>query len=265
MIRVQSLFIEEFRGIHKLSLSPNSQNFAVCGPNGTGKSGVVDALEFAITGAVTRLTGQGTSGITLKVHAPHVDARDKPDQARVILTAFIPSLNKSFTIERRVDAPNEPIITPEDPDILTLVHELTNHPEFALSRREIIKYVLAAPGDRSKEVQALLRLDRVEKVRQSLHSITNGCKTRLKHLDQAQQEAPTQLLRALGIPLLKKDQIIAAANKRRETLGLEALTDLRADTSLKAGLGGAAGPSTRQRISKTQALADHQPGRRGGV
>jgi hypothetical protein len=169
-----------------------------------------------------------------------VDARDKPDQARVILTALIPSLNKSFTIERRVDAPNEPIITPEDPDILAVVHELANHPEFALSRREIIKYVLAAPGDRSKEVQALLRLDRVEKVRQSFHSIANGCKSRLRHLDQAKQEAQAQLLRALGIPLLKKDQIIAAANKRRETLGLEALTGL---AKIQIGIGAQSEPS----------------------
>ncbi|MFZ5863221.1 MAG: AAA family ATPase [Nitrospirota bacterium] len=256
MILVQSLAIEEFRGIHKLSLNPGGKNFAVCGPNGTGKSGVVDALEFAITGAVTRLTGQGTSGITLKSHGPHVDMRDKPNLARVVLTAFIPSINKTVTIERRANAPNEPVISPNDPQVLAIVGELGNHPEFALSRREIIKYVLAAPGDRSKEVQALLRLDRVDKVRQSFQTIANSCKTRLKQVNQTQQDTESHLLRALGIPMLKKDQIIEAVNRRRQVLGLDPLTDLGADTSLKAGLGGVAAPSARQKISKTQALDD---------
>ena len=256
MIRIQALLIEEFRGIHKLTLSPNGQNFAICGPNGTGKSGVVDALEFAVTGTVTRLTGQGTSGITLKTHGPHVDLRDKPDRARVVLTAFVPSLKKTVTIDRRVNAPNDPTISPNEPEIVALVKELANHPEFALSRREIIKYVLAAPGDRSKEVQALLRLDRVEKIRQSFQSINNGCKTRLKQVDQAALDAQTQLLRALGIPSLKKEQILEAVNKRRMTLGLDPLNDLTADTSLKTGLGDGAAPSTRQKLSKQLALAD---------
>src|SRR5437870_13037137 len=97
MIRIESLVIEEFRGILRLKRDLGKKNFAICGPNGTGKSGVVDSLEFALTGSITRLTGQGTSGISVKMHAPHVDRRDSPDKARVILTAFIPSLNKQST------------------------------------------------------------------------------------------------------------------------------------------------------------------------
>ncbi|WP_447600264.1 AAA family ATPase [Nitrospira sp. Nam80] len=255
MIRVVSLVIEEFRGIHKLSLTSSGQNFAICGPNGTGKSGVVDALEFAITGAVTRLTGQGTSGITLKAYGPHVDMRDKPDFARVVLTALIPTINKTVTIERKVSSPNEPSVTPNDPQILALVTELSNHPEFALSRREIIKYVLAAPGDRSKEVQALLRLDRIDKVRQSLQMIVNSCKTRLKQINQSLQDAETNLLRALGIPMLKKEHVIDAVNKRRQVLGLTLLTDLGTNTSVKTGMIRTA-PSIKSNIGKAQALAD---------
>lgn len=113
---------------------------------------------------MTRLTGQGTSGISVKSHAPHVDCK-QPDKARVVLTAFIPSLNKKVVIERRISAANSPRVTPADSDVLEVVAELGKHPEFALSRREIIKYVITPPGERSKEVQALLRLDQIEKVR----------------------------------------------------------------------------------------------------
>jgi len=64
MIRAKTLVIEEFRGIKKLSLDLGGENFAVCGPNGTGKSGIVDALEFALTGNISRLSGAGTGGLS---------------------------------------------------------------------------------------------------------------------------------------------------------------------------------------------------------
>src|SRR5437016_10634571 len=90
MIRIESLVIEEFRGIHRLKLDLGKKNFAVCGPNGTGKSGVVDALEFALTGNISRLSGEGTDNVSVKEHAPHVDSRNALDKARVTITATIP-------------------------------------------------------------------------------------------------------------------------------------------------------------------------------
>src|SRR5260370_713312 len=138
MIQIYSIVIAEFRGIRRLKLDLGNKNFAICGPNGTGKSGVVDALEFALTGSVSRLTGQGTSGINVKTHAAHVDSREQPSKARVVLTASIPSLKKKVVIERRVSNSNTAIISPEDPDVTAVVSELGKHPEFALSRREII-------------------------------------------------------------------------------------------------------------------------------
>jgi predicted ATP-dependent endonuclease of OLD family len=49
MIRIQSVTIEDFRGIRKLPVDFAGRNFVICGPNGSGKSGIVVAIEFAIT------------------------------------------------------------------------------------------------------------------------------------------------------------------------------------------------------------------------
>ena len=81
MIQVESISIREFRGIRDLTLDLKAKNFAVCGPNGTGKSGVVDALEFALTGTVSRLTGKGRGDISLAAHGPHVDRRSTPERS----------------------------------------------------------------------------------------------------------------------------------------------------------------------------------------
>ncbi|EQD50357.1 hypothetical protein B1A_13477 [mine drainage metagenome] len=94
MIRLKTIHIEEFRGVRKLDLDLDAKNFGICGPNGTGKSGVVDAIEFCLTGDITRLSGQGTTGLSVKNHAPHVDQRAHPDRASVTITARNTSLEQ---------------------------------------------------------------------------------------------------------------------------------------------------------------------------
>src|SRR5712692_1916560 len=115
MIKIESIRIQEFRGIRDLTLNLKGKNFAVCGPNGTGKSGVVDALEFALTGSISRLTGEGTDNLSVKDHAPHVDSRSSPAKARVTITATIPKVKKTVTIVRSVAAATSPVISPSDP------------------------------------------------------------------------------------------------------------------------------------------------------
>jgi recombinational DNA repair ATPase RecF len=255
VIRVDSITIKEFRGIRDLTLDFNGKNYAICGPNGTGKSGVVDALEFALTGNVSRLSGEGRGDISIKQHAPHVDRRNDPDKARVTVKVTIPSLSKTATIERSPKTPAVAHVTPSDPAVLDVLRQVEKHPEIVLSRRELIRYVLATPGKRAEEVQALLHLDQVEQVRVGLQKIANNSERQLTPLDTAATQALDNLLRALGIPELTKEKALAAANTQRVILGLPALADLTETMSLKDGMAtpGAARP---QRIPKAQALAD---------
>lgn len=257
MIRITSITIREFRGIRDLTLDFNNKNYAVCGKNGTGKSGVVDAVEFVLTGDVSRLSGEGMGGVSLKNHGPHVDKRSDPSKATVKATIHIPSLNKSATIERNLKNPKAASITPPDADIQAVVQRLEEHPEVVLSRRELIKYVLATPGKRSEEVQALLHLDQVEQTRASLAKISNAC---IKDFEQRKADVANtyeNLTRALGITELTKEKVLEATNQQRAALGLPPLTELTATTSLKDGLD-APIPAKAQPVNKTQANADLQ-------
>src|ERR1700688_2164485 len=102
MIKVLNIEVHEFRGIRTFSIDFKGENFAICGRNGTGKSGIVDALEFGLTGNISRLSGKGTGDISLREHAPHVDSRNRPDKARVKLTVKVPNFDKPVIIERSV-------------------------------------------------------------------------------------------------------------------------------------------------------------------
>ena len=81
MIKLESARIEEMRGIRKLDIDFQQQTFAISGPNGSGKSGVVDAIEFGLTGQISRLTGAGTKTLSISEHGPHVDQVGFPDAA----------------------------------------------------------------------------------------------------------------------------------------------------------------------------------------
>lgn len=255
MIRVEKLSIIEFRGIRDLEIDFRRKNFAICGRNGTGKSGIVDAIEFALTGNISRLAGKGTKEISIKDHAPHVDSRNKPENAKVALTVFIPSLNKTVKIERNVKQPQLPIISDSDPAVSKVLAGMAAHPEFVLSRRELIHYVLSTPGDRAKEVQALLRLDAIETLRATLLKIANASKREIEPLKRERAGAQEALLRALDIGQLQKEKVLDAVNTKRNILGLEPLPELLVTTSLKDGLAAKAA-NLINTVPKVQAVAD---------
>lgn len=255
MIRIENISITEFRGIRDLTIDFKRANFAICGRNGTGKSGIVDAIEFALTGNISRLSGKGTKEISIKDHAPHVDAKNKPETAKVTLTVLIPSLNKVVAIERNVKQPQEPVISDNDPAVLKVLTDIAGHPEFVLSRRELIHYVLSTPGDRAKEVQALLRLDAIGTLRSTLLKIANASKREVEPLKRERLCAQDLLLRALDIGQMQKEKLLEAVNLKRAILGLEPLIDLIATTSIKDGLASkTANPASP--VPKVQAVAD---------
>lgn len=257
MIHLRSIHIEEFRGIRVLDINLDDKSFGISGPNGTGKSGVVDAIEFCLTGDVTRLSGQGSGELSVKSHAPHVDQADA-SKASVTITANIPSLGKTVSIRRTVKNPHKIEISPDDGDVKKIVAELQLHPEFALSRREIVKYIITPPGRRAEDVQTLLRLDHVEKLRKSLTTFFNKRKTEAAEAERAKTRAVSDLCNALKIRELDRTVVVEKVNEKRSVLGLPPIAELKKDTSFKAGIGEEKGDESKAKppLRKATALRD---------
>lgn len=55
-MKIIELEIQNIRGIPSVILKPNGENFVIWGPNGSGKSAVVDAIDFLLTGKISRFT-----------------------------------------------------------------------------------------------------------------------------------------------------------------------------------------------------------------
>ncbi len=258
MILIESVTIKELRGIRDMTLTLDRKPFVIWGPNGSGKSGVVDAIQFAFTGEMARLKGSGTGDVSLTDHGPHVERRNDPDAASVTVNVYIPHLNKSAAITRTIKKHKAPKITPNDADVIAAFEELSEHSEVTLSRREIIKFILAEATKRSQEVQALLKLDVIDVTRATLKTTENKLWT-LQTTAKGVFEAAEQSLKAhLDIPALKPEDLLTAVNTRRKLLGLATIDKLEKETDVSAGISEAAGDGGGG-LNKETALAELAP------
>jgi recombinational DNA repair ATPase RecF len=259
MIKIESAHIVEVRGIRKLDLDFRRDKFAISGPNGSGKSGVIDAIEFALTGRIGRLSGIGTKGLSVAEHGPHVDLAKSSEGAYVELTIFLPDLGKTAKIKRKLSAPKTAKIEPNDDDVKKVLAEIANHPEITLSRREILRFILAEPTKRSDEIQAILKLDQLGDTRTALNAAHNKLR-RSADTEKAQLESKrTSLLTHLQISSLKSELLVESVNQRRKVLGLPAITELNADVTLTSGLAQSSMPvafNKESALRDVKALAD---------
>jgi len=241
MIQLESITVEEFRGIRFMELDLGSRSFVIHGPNGSGKSGIVDAIDFALTGSIRRLTGSGTGGVTVSTHGPHVHQRNNPGASRVSLTVRHVRSDKLATITRSIKTPGEFTLEPDDPEVRDAISTIGSHPELTLSRREILKFVVSQPSSRAQEVQALLKLDRLADFRKLLKSTLTNV-SRSASTAQAAKDGAEEALRShLDIAGLGQAAIAEVINRQRAILGAHPLSSVSIDTSFADGIGEVAG------------------------
>ncbi len=229
MIKIESIKIERFRGIHSLELTPNRKSLAIQGPNASGKSCVVDAIEFALTGDLSRLAGEGTGDLSLGCHGMHVDSRSNPSAANVTLRLFIPESNVSFSISRSLAKPNKPKLSPDNQTTRSALDRFGKRDEITLTRRQIAKYVLAQASKRGADVQNLLRLDSISTQRKLFASTEKKAAEQAKSANTALKQSKEELERHLQIPIQDESRVIQAVNDKRFLLGLKPIALLIPD------------------------------------
>jgi hypothetical protein len=168
----------------------------------------------------------------------------------------VPSLKKEVTLTRNVRDPKKLKVAPDTADVRAVLERVALHPEFTLSRRELIRYVLAEPGKRAKEVQELLRLDEVESVRALLQKIANASEKEASTFSTIRDNAGAALRGALVLTKLSATDILVAANEKRAILGLPPIPALEPNTSIKDGVVSTAAAGATARVSKAHAKAD---------
>jgi DNA repair exonuclease SbcCD ATPase subunit len=230
-MKVESLTIKKFRGIKNLTIPFNGKSWVIQGRNGSGKSGVVDAIEFALSGKIGRLSGEGRGDVSVKEHGPHVDSRKSPEEAEVTLGLDFVSGDK-LKLFRNCKVPTKFTSEPK----LEQSREVYFGNEIVLSRREILKFVLTEPGKRSKEVQALLKIEKLDEIRSALKTLSNRVSATFDAEERDFEKAKSKLKEWLQVAELNKDEFLTVVNTHRAKLQLPALTEISDEFRIHEGI-----------------------------
>jgi len=237
-MRLLELEIANVRGIKTARLLPGGKNMVVWGPNGSGKSAVVDAVDFLLTGKISRLVGEGTAGITLREHGPHVDHEPQETSVRAVIE--VPGHEGSVELQRSIAAPQKLNYPLEAEDALRPVLDAAAKGQHVLSRRHILRYVGAEAGKRASEVQGLLDLSDLEDIRKTLTKARSAAKAEDAQAASALRTVEATVKANLKLATFDEDLVLAEVNRHRTLLSGAPLSALSSKT-LKSDLSPPAG------------------------
>ncbi|MHB1484266.1 MAG: ATP-binding protein [Saccharofermentanales bacterium] len=229
-MKIINLHIQQFRGIVDLKLNLNGENAVIFGPNGVGKSAVVDAVDFLLCGEVSRLTGEGTGDVSTAKHGPHIGSR--PEEAKI--TAIIQSISgKTFTVERTVDKKDRVTIDPAFTSDFNSMVAYAQSGAHCLARRELLHYILTTPATRSQQIQMLLDIADIKTVRDAFTKLKKITASNLKEIIDSLKRHISDLRTKVGTS--SDDQLLGNINSLRAILGGNALSSLN-ESSFTNGL-----------------------------
>ena len=232
-MRVLELEIHNVRGIRHLSLKPDGKNFVVWGPNGSGKSAVVDAIDFLLTGRISRLTGTGTGDITLKKHGSHID--HKPEEATVRAVVQLPGATRPVEIKRCIAHNNTLECDESIKQRLEPIMALARRGQHVLTRREILRYITAEASTRAQEIQELLNISEIERIRKALVTVRNDLDKGHQAAKRSVDTAKSAVNATVQKETFHEDIVLQIVNLNRAVLDGQPISILRS-TDLKTGL-----------------------------
>lgn len=233
-MKINELEIKNIRGIKYIKLAPEGKNVVVFGPNGTGKSAIVDAIDFLLSKKICRLSGKGTQSLSLKEHGCHVDSRGKLEDT--VVKASIEIDGKKITIQRSINKPSELKVEPKaHTDLVESYINIASLGQHILSRREILKYITAEEGERAKEIQLLLDLSDIENLRAMLVKVGNEAEADLKSKDSNLKVAESEIINLLSVTGFSVQVCLDKINNLRKKLGGEEIAEFH-EEKIKEGL-----------------------------
>ncbi len=227
-MRILELSVENIRGIKKLNIKLDGNNTVIFGQNGTGKSAVVDAIDFLLTGDIARLSGKGCGYLKLSEHGCHVDSRDNLKDT--IVRAKIGIDGKEVVVERSISKPKTYKVTPNsEKDFIAPFFKMAELGQHLLSRREILKYITSEAGERAKEIQSLLNLSNIENLRALLVSVRNSAESQYKNAESNMALAESAIKNILSLQSYSRQQVLERINEMRGILGSKPISNISVD------------------------------------
>ena len=198
-MKFKELEINSFRGIKHEDLKLDSKSLVLLGENGTGKSSIVQAIEYLFTSEVGALKGKGRGDLR---HNTAIKFFGKSNNALNVKAVF----NDNTTIERNK---NGLIGSDETKSLIKSVSKGSN----ILNRRKLLEFVDSQPKERYDAIGKLFgyeQIDSVEIVFKKEHNAIE--KTLMDKIDDYTKSIKTLSIK-LGLDFKPKFKKISKKNK----------------------------------------------------
>lgn len=236
-MKIRKFEIKYIRGIPDLEIEPKGKSFVIYGPNGSGKSAVIDALDFLLTGKIARLSGEGTEGVSLKEHGPHIDKVADLTNVEVIAEIEVPGITEAIRISRKMSSPNELVYDSNYEIPLAPIIELLNRGQYVFTRREVLKLITAKSSTRAQEIRKVLKLSNLEDIRTNLVKVYNESKSEHKATKDALDKGKRAVLAITGQLEYENKEVLKFVNEQRAKLNGAKIEELESE-KLQEGITG---------------------------
>lgn len=178
----------------------------ILGENGSGKSSVVDAVEFLVTGRIRHLAG--TRGLSLERHGPHVVAGA---EQMSVAAFFDPG---AVAVRRTLSEP------PSIPEALETAWEAAAPGTFVLRRSQLLEFIYADPADRFRAIGSMIGIEVLDDIELALMR----ARERFEGQAQTERQALTRLRQnitsKLNCAASDSASLLAALNQAAGQVGL---------------------------------------------
>ena len=210
--KIKTINIHAFRGIPDLELELDGKSLLLGGENGTGKSAIVEAIEFFFTSRISHL--EGIRGLSLQRHGPHVNFN--PDDVSVEIT-FDPgsiSLNRTFA-----SAPSPPA---EFKDYF----QITQKGTFILRRSQILAFIMSQPADRFRTIGSIIGVERLDQVELEMMRLRDDLEGQIDSKKQEIEGLVKDLSTIIEKDIVKVEDVLPALNEILQKTNLPLIKSL---------------------------------------
>jgi DNA repair exonuclease SbcCD ATPase subunit len=228
MAKIKSINISGIRGIkNTLPLNLDNRSILVFGENGSGKSSLVDAIEWYYSDSVAHLVSGETGSTKGRGSLRNLFIPDTED-AFVSIHYSNSKLNATKSIDGSLKA-STPNATDDFKDYL-LAAQSEN---LILRYRDLVEFIIASKTDKLKKLQNIIGFSAVGNVRDLLKKSAGRIARNIKsdNYDNQKNAQQSVVLDNLGQNAYTDDQLFAGANQLTKPLQIE--KDIKSHKDIK--------------------------------
>ena len=212
VVKIKKIQINALRGIRDLGLDLEGKSLLIKGENGTGKSSIVDAIEFFFKGKISHLTGN--EFLSLEKHAPHIKLNKKDTKVEFVFNPETISLNRTFSSEYNV------------PEPLKEYFNVALKRTFILRRSQLLYFIISKPSERFRAIGDIIGIDNLDNLEVEMMRLSDELVGKVSSKQQQINEYLKEISNLLNSKVENIGEILPALNKIFEKGGITKIESL---------------------------------------